>query len=266
MSLKLREQALPDLDRDKLQQQTANTIVGLFEGGHIGFPDPPIKLKSGRQSPVYVNLRGLNAGSPDTPEDVLSARATTLRWMTLSALSLIPEGAISMHVFGPPQAGTPLAASVSALAHPVSEGRLHLPLIWQRVPEEGKASYGKHASLEGLGDYNGESPTEVPVLVLDDVATNGGSKVESAKALCAGMQKLNLTPLIIGPLVVVDRQEGAASDPAKAGMEVASLFDLDEVVKVLRSEGNIGDQEVEAVARYHEGLKKSGVASTYNAT
>jgi orotate phosphoribosyltransferase len=53
---------------------------------------------------------------------------------------------------------------------------------------------------------------------VDDVATTGKALVEAKKAL----SKLGVR--VVGAIVIVDRQEGARKNLARAGLKLESLF------------------------------------------
>ena len=57
------------------------------------------------------------------------------------------------------------------------------------------------------------------VFIVDDVATSGGSLIQSAQVVA---EETGAT--VVGALVIVDRQEGAAEKLAEAGIAMESLF------------------------------------------
>ena len=81
-------------------------------------------------------------------------------------------------------------------------------------------SHGMGGAIAGL-----ENPRDLPVVILDDVCTKGGSTaqaIESARA--AGMH-------ILGALCLVDRKQGATELLRdKFGLRLESIFTLQELI------------------------------------
>lgn len=73
--------------------------------------------------------------------------------------------------------------------------------------------------------YEGEVPAGARVLVIEDVATSGGSSEESVAVLRAAGARVERV------LVVVDREQGAAARLAAAGVRLEPLVTLAELRK-----------------------------------
>jgi orotate phosphoribosyltransferase len=155
-------------------------------------------LASGRTSPHYVNCKPVT----------LSGEGLVLLAPLL--LELVEPEAVAV-------AGLTLGADplVSAVAMQASlEGRRLDALIVRKKAK----GHGTGAWLEGP-----ELPAGSRVTVLEDVVTSGGSAIQAVERLRqAGHQVKRVAAL-------VDRQEGGAEAMAAAGLELRSLFRLEEV-------------------------------------
>jgi orotate phosphoribosyltransferase len=122
-------------------------------------PDDPFIFTSGRASPVYVDCRR-----------IISFPRARARLMELAeGLILDAVGAESLDVIaGGETAGIPFAAWMAE--------RLALPMVYVRKKPKG---FGRNAQIEGTfkeGDR---------VLLVEDLATDGGSKLNFVEALRA---------------------------------------------------------------------------------
>lgn len=228
---------------EELKEQIA---IGMFDRGLLGFPEGGITLKSGRQSPYYYNdrpnlsfSRVLDREGRMSIDQQRQFRRALAQGFGECFLGLNSD---VDHVFGKAQAGT---APVAVGAYEAG-----LSYIWERVDEPGK-SYGAHQKIEGSIEA-GES-----VSIGDDVVTDGASKLEGARVLTeAG--------LVVGSVVIkFDREEGGFDPIIKAGYEVAALITLSEAVVYLGANNRINEENVDALAEYHQGLVQEGVNSTY---
>ncbi len=148
------------------------------------------KLKSGIMSPIYLDLRRL-VTHPQILKRVAQAYATTLKELSFDRLAGIPYAAL------------PIATAISL--------EINRPLIYPR--REAK-DYGTKALIEG--DYQ---PGET-IVVIDDLATTGGSKIEA-------IQKLEEAGLKVRDIVVlIDRGQGAGPMLAEAGYQLHAVVNL----------------------------------------
>jgi uridine monophosphate synthetase len=113
--------------------------------------------------------------------------------------------------------------------------QMNRPLIYPR--REAK-EYGTRATIEG--DYvSGET-----VVVIDDLATTGGTKIET-------IQKLTSAGLVVRDIVVlIDREQGARESLAAAGYQLQAIATLRELLDALRSLNAISMEQFSQVVDY----------------
>jgi len=187
----------------------------LFEIGCVQFGD--FVLHSGAHSPIYVDLRRLVA-YPRVMEQTALEYQRLLQPLAYKRIAAIPY------------AGLPIGTAVALLTGD--------PLIYPR--REAKA-YGTGRSIEG--EY---APGERAVL-LDDLITTGGSKLEAAEPLLAA-------GLIVEDVVVlIDREQGGAADLAAHGMRLHAACSLREIVGALVSLGKLDRDAQQRVESYLDG-------------
>lgn len=191
---------------------TDNLAAHLYRIGAIQFGE--FRLKSGRHSPVYVDLRGLVSH----PDVLRSAAETLLRLLQPLEYDLLA---------GLPYAGLPLAVSVSLLGN--------MPAIYPR--KEGK-DYGTRRRVEGVFRPGQR------VVVLDDVITTGGAKLE----LIEPLRDAGLVVENVG--VLVDREQGGARTLAEHGLRLHSAYTLRGLVHTLARQGAVSPEQAELVHEY----------------
>lgn len=229
------------------EQQQEQIVVGMFDRGLIGFPEGGVTLKSGRKSPYYYNMRGSLSFSKELDRSgkmPIERQRDFRRALAAGYAAKFFEIKYPIdHVFGKAQAATAPAA--------VGAYEAGLSYLWERIDELHK-TYGFHQKLEG--DYE---PGET-ILLADDVATDGRSKVEGAQVLTA----VGLRPVAI--TLQFDREEGGVQTLRNEhGFEVNSITTLSSAAKFLLANGRIDNASVDALQAYHEGLRADGLTSTY---
>jgi orotate phosphoribosyltransferase len=192
----------------------------LFEGGaiHVSRQQPFI-LAAGWASPVYVDVRVI-LGDPALRQAVTQL---AVRYVT----EMLPKSAIDA-VAGAETAGIPFAAWLA--------DQLDLRMRYVRKRPLG---IGRNAQVEG-GDVDG-----LNVLLVDDLTTDGGSKLNFARGLRAA-------GAIVEHVLTIfyhDVFPGAAERLAQAGL---TLHPLATWADILRSPaaGNMSPQDRSEIERF----------------
>lgn len=189
---------------------------GLLDAGCIKFGE--FTLKSGLKSPIYIDLRQIIT-YPKLLEQIGQAYLPLLNELKFERLAGLPYAAI------------PIATAISLAGN--------YPMIYPR--KEAKA-YGTKAEIEG--EYHaGET-----AVIIDDLATTGGSKFEA-------IEKLTGAGLLVKDVVVlVDRQSGAKESLEQAGYAMHAVLTISALMEYWESNGKV---EKEKIAATREFLKQS---------
>src|SRR4026208_2046090 len=197
--------------------ELSNIANGLLSAGCIKFGT--FTLKSGLQSPIYIDLRQIIT-YPKLLEQVGAAYLPLLKDLKIDRIAGLPYAAI------------PIATAISLVGN--------YPMIYPR--KEAK-SYGTKAEIEG--EYHaGET-----VIIIDDLATTGGSKFEA-------IEKLTGAGLIVKDVVVlVDRQSGAKESLAQAGYSMHAVVTIGQLLDYWEETGRVEKDKIGATREF---LKSSG--------
>jgi len=230
-----------------LEHQEEQIVVGMFDRGLLGFPEGGVTLKSGRQSPYYYNMRGslsFSRALDSSGQMTIERQRDFRRLLAAGYAAMFFEMSNPIdHVFGKAQAATAPAA--------VAAYEAGLSYIWERVDEPNR-TYGYHNKIEG--DFEDGDR----VLIADDVATDGRSKVEGSHVLTA----VNLDPVAI--TLQFDRQEGGVQTLVdEYGFEVNAITTLSNAAGFLLANGRIDNAAIDALHLYHEALRAGGKVSTF---
>jgi uridine monophosphate synthetase len=184
----------------------------LLEAGCVRFGQ--FTLKSGLISPIYLDLRQL-ISEPSLLADAGNAYVELLRDLRFDRLAALPYAAL------------PIATAISLAGG--------WPMIYPR--KEAKA-YGTGAEIEGAFRA-GEG-----VVVIDDLATTGGSKFEAIEKLAAAGLKIE------DVVVLVDRQSGAAEALAAAGYRLHAVMTLTQMLDHWTLTGRVPAEQIAATRAF----------------
>jgi len=174
-------------------------INAIYSSGCLKFGE--FTLSSGRKSNVYIDLR------------LLYSFPRNFKIIVNSLVKLMNKREVD-YICGIPTGGLPLASVVAYL--------LDKPFIYVRKKEKG---HGRMRRIEGNMGRCGK------VLIVDDVATTGGSIRDAATALRENDCDVREA------IVVVDRVEGARENLLKIGLNLISLVTLSDILEWCRMYG-----------------------------
>lgn len=202
----------------KLNSSQAALADGLLNAGCIKFGN--FTLKSGLSSPIYIDLRRI-ISFPKLLAQIGEAYLPLLRNLTFDRLAGLPYAAI------------PIATAVSLQGE--------YPMIY---PRKEVKTYGTKAEIEGEF-HAGET-----ALVIDDLATTGGSKFEA-------IEKLTAVGLVVKDIVVlVDRQSGAKESLEQAGYSMHAVLTITQLLDYWDETGKV---EKDKLKETREFLKQTNV-------
>jgi uridine monophosphate synthetase len=191
----------------------------LYAAGCIKFGQ--FTLKSGAQSPIYVDLRAL------------VAFPSALRCVALGLAHLLNNLAFD-HIAAIPYAALPIGTATSML--------MDRSLVYPR--REAK-SYGTKAQVEGVFSEGDK------VALLDDLATTGESKFEA-------IEKLQAVGLDVQDIVVViDREQGARETLERAGYRFHALLTIPQLLNALEQQGYVTPEKRREVDEYLSSQRKA---------
>jgi len=196
----------------QLSPHLSSLADGLLSAGCIKFGE--FTLKSGLKSPIYIDLRQI-ISRPKLLEQIGQAYLPILKDLQFSRIAGLPYAAI------------PIATAISLSGN--------YPMIY---PRKEVKTYGTKAEIEG--EYHaGET-----VVVIDDLATTGGSKFEA-------IEKLTGVGLVVKDVVVlVDRQSGAKQSLAQAGYSMHAVLTISQLLDYWESTGKVEKDKIEETRKF----------------
>jgi uridine monophosphate synthetase len=197
-----------------MNKTTTILADSLLKAGCVKFGE--FTLKSGLKSPIYIDLRQI-ISFPKILKQVGSAYLPILKNLKFQRIAGLPYAAI------------PIATTIS-----IQGG---YPMIYPRKEVKG---YGTKAEIEG--EYHaGET-----VVIIDDLATTGGSKFEA-------IEKLIAAGLIVKDVVVlIDRQSGAREALELAGYHLHAALTITELLDYWEKTGDVKKNKILETRRFLE--------------
>ena len=192
----------------------ASLADGLLEAGCIKFGE--FTLKSGLKSPIYIDLRQIIT-YPKLLEQIGAAYLPLLKELKFDRIAGLPYAAI------------PIATAISLQGN--------YPMIY---PRKEIKTYGTKAEIEG--EYHaGET-----VVIIDDLATTGGSKFEA-------IEKLTSAGLIVKDVVVlIDRQSGAKESLEQEGFAMHAVLTITQLLDYWEKNGKVEKDKIEETRKFLE--------------
>jgi uridine monophosphate synthetase len=196
----------------QLEKHLSNLADELLSVGYIKFGE--FTLKSGLISPIYIDLRQIIT-YPKMLERVGAAYLPLLEKLQFDRIAGLPYAAI------------PIATAISLAGN--------YPMIY---PRKEVKEYGTKAEIEG------EYHTGETAVVIDDLATTGGSKFEAIEKLTgAGM-------VVKDVVVLVDRQSGAKESLAEGGYTMHAVLTISEMLDHWEENGKVEKSHIEATRAF----------------
>ncbi len=210
-ALDLSAEILPHL------RQTAALLFWQAKAVRLNLENP-FELASGDRSPIYINCRQL-----------ISDPAFMSFYVAAARIILQGSGANFEAVAGGETAGIPFAAYLAQT--------LDRPMLYVRKKAKG---YGIASKVEGLGPSGGK------VLLVEDLITDGGSKLGFVEALRESGS------LVEDALVLFDRQQGGAQTLKSLGVRLHAVTDATAVLEAAQQCGLLTAEDRAAVEAYFE--------------
>ena len=156
-------------------------------------------LASGARSPIYFNVK----------TTMMNAEGAALCGRgLLTLLKDLPAA----YVGGLEMGAVPLLSVVAAMS--AEAGRPVDSFFVRKKPKD----HGTALTIEGLDELAGETLNGKHVVLIDDVATSGGSILQAVDQIRA------VGGIVAHALVIVDRQQGADTKLADKGIALRYLF------------------------------------------
>ncbi len=187
----------------------------LHEKGAIKFGN--FTLSSGKKSSYYVDLRMVASFPHQFRKMIKHLQNQIIEKVGLENFDYI----VSI-----PTGGLVIASSLAF--------ETVKPLIYVRnKPKE----YGTSKSIEGFIERGKK------VLMIDDVATTGGSIINAIESLKeAGI-------IVSDAFVIINRMEGAAESLEAKGVKMHQLTDIFEITKILHEQNLVSNDVLESVSK-----------------
>ena len=202
------------MDKDFIAIDAARMLLEI-EAVHLS-PDAPFTLTSGAKSPVYVDCRKI-ISFPEVRGKLMDYAQDILGAHDFDAVA------------GGETAGIPFAAWMAE--------RLNLPMQYIRKKPKG---FGRGARIEGHLEKSAR------VLLVEDLATDGGSKVSFIEALREAEAQVKHCFVIF----FYDIFPAAKDIMDKAGVELHYLTTWRHVLNVAAEEGRLSAPQITAIEAF----------------
>lgn len=187
-------------------------ISALYEAGCVKFGN--FTLTSGKQSPIYIDLRRV-ISYPALFKQVVNAYVETIRPLQFDRLAAVPYAAL------------PSAAAVAL--------KTNQPLIY---PRKEVRAHGTGQAIEGTFEAGHTA------LVIEDVVTTGGSLLTAIKT----MEDAGL--VVRDVAVLVDREQGGQAALTDNGYRLHAVLTISQILDTLRDQECISAETHQTVSAY----------------
>ncbi len=189
--------------------------LGLYNIGAVKFGE--FTLSSGKKSPFYIDLR------------ILPSFPSVFKQVAEAYIDLIKKEQLQVSMIaGIAVGGLPIATLVSYM--------LGKPMVYVRKPKQ----HGTKSIIEGV------IRDKSNIVLLDDIATTGGSLLQAADKLREAGVNINHA------IVLIDREQGATERLTNAGIKLHAYMNITELFSILKRENKIDDETFEHVIHYLE--------------
>ena len=180
------------MDKAKIRQQLYKLIK------EKAYHEGQIKLASGKMSNYYLDARAVTLSSEGA-------------YLVGNMIFDIVRDRQVAAVGGPTLGADPIVGALAVVSF--QNNKPVNTFLIRKTPK----AHGRMLQVEGP-----EIPASTEVVLLDDVATTGGSLIDSIEIL----KKMDIS--VKCAIVIIDREEGARENLAKADCELISLFKASE--------------------------------------
>jgi uridine monophosphate synthetase len=187
-------------------------VLALHEINAICFGD--FKLKSGIQSPIYIDLR------------LIISYPNILQWISELMHGLVAANQYNL-VCGVPYTALPIATLLSS--------KHNIPMVMRRKEVK---SYGLKKAIEGV--YKAGQNC----LIIEDLVTSGLSVFETIEPLEAEGIKVN------DIVVLIDREQGGKQNIQQKGKNLYSVLTISHIMDILLKEQRITEEIASSVRRF----------------
>jgi orotate phosphoribosyltransferase len=184
------------------------------EAVKVAEPGQAFRLRSGRSSDYYVDCRKVT----------LSSKGAAL--LGEGFVQELRKIIIDLH-YGPPLAGPILCLGATGVGGQALLGATLAVAGQSGLPLCGFVDRGLTKAHGLLQRFEGQLRPDLPVVLLDDILTTGGTLVELTSALKAELQ---VEP--VAALYAVDREEGGAERLADCNLKARAMLTAAELLEL----------------------------------